>query len=247
VGPGGDNGAAMGPATPSADPTVLALLRATSFGDLDAEALAGVARLLVRRRMPRGAVVFLEGEQGDRFFVVVEGRLKAFRHTPSARDITVFTLTAGDSFGLLPLLDGGVYPVSVAALSDAELLVLHRSDFLRFMRDNQQFCIALLAHLATRLRGCLDQIGMLGRQGAVARTAHGLLSLLPAGAARGGPLTLTLPFTQTEFAQILHITPENLSRALAALRRDGAVARLGPRRFRITSTARLQDVADGEA
>ncbi len=227
------------------DPKVAELLRATPFGDLGEAAFAGVAPLFVRRRVTKGAIVFLEGENGDRFFVVAAGRLKAFRHTPPARDVTVFTLAPGDFFGFLPLLDGGPFPVSVSALTPVELLVLHRPDFVRFTEANPRFCLALLAHLGRRLRGCLDQVEMLGRQGAVARSAHGLLSLVPAARGRTGPADVALPSSQAEFAQVLHITPENLSRALARLRHDGLIERIGPRRFRITNPQALKRTAEG--
>ena len=222
-----------------------ALLRATPFGELDEEHLAGVGRLFVRRRVAKGAVVFLEGDEGGRFFVVAHGLLKAFRHTPPARDITVFTLNPGEFFGFLPLLDGGSYPVSVSALTSSTLLVLHRPDFLRFTQGDPRFCLALLTHLARRLRGCLDQVEMLGRQGAVARTAHAMLSLASPGDSSKGLTEVALPYTQTELAQLLHITPENLSRALARLRRRGLLERIGPRVYHIPNVPLLRAAADG--
>jgi CRP-like cAMP-binding protein len=227
------------------DTTVAELLRGTPFGTLDQAALAGVASLFVRRRVARGALVFLEGDAGDRFFLVAGGRLKAFRRTTAARDITVYTLGRGEFFGFLPLLDGAPYPLSVAALTQAELLVLHRPDFLRFVHDNPTFCLALVADLARRLRSCIDQVESLGRQGAASRVAHGLASLIPSGAAPGGTVEVMLPFTQAEFAQLLNITPENLSRALTRLRRQGAVERLGRGRFRIADAAALAELAEG--
>ena len=174
------------------------------------------------------------------------GKLKAFRHTPPARDITVFTLERGDCFGFLPLLDGGPYPLSVAALTEVGLLILQRPAFLDFTRRHPSFCLDLVAQVARRLRQCLDQVETLGRQGAVARAAHGLLSLLPSRASQGAPVEVTLPFSQTELAQVLHVTPENLSRALAKLRRDALLERLGPRRFRIPSPHALRRAADSD-
>jgi CRP-like cAMP-binding protein len=231
--------------TPSSDATVAELLRATPFGTLGDAALGEVTPLFVRRRVAKGAVVFLEGDGGDRFFLVAAGRLKAFRRTASVRDITVFTLGRGDFFGFLPLLDGDPFPVSVAALVETQLLVLHRADFLRFVHDHPTFCLALTAHLARRLRGCLDQVESLGRQGATSRVAHALAGLLPDRASAGRAVEVTLPFTQAEFAQLLHITPENLSRALTRLQRHAVIERLGRGRFRITDPAALAEFAEG--
>ncbi len=233
------------PRKTSSGATVAELLRATPFGTLGEAALEEVTPLFVRRRVARGAVVFLEGDAGDRFFLVAGGRLKAFRRTAPAREITVFTLGRGDFFGFLPLLDGAPFPVSVAALTAAELLVLHRSKFLHFVHDNPLFCLELVTHLARRLRGCLDQVESLGLQGAAPRVAHGLLSLVSPDARSGSRFEVTLPFTQAEFAQVLHISPENLSRALTSLGRRGIVERLGRGRFRITDAAALAQSAEG--
>ncbi len=232
------------PRAAGSDAPVVDLLRATPFAELGESALTAVAPLFVRRRVAKGAVVFLEGDDGDRFFVVVGGRLKAFRHAASTRDVTVFTLAPGDFFGFLPLLDGAPFPLSVAALTAADLLVLHRRQFLRFVDDNPRFCLALVAHLARRLRGCFDQVESMGQPSAVARVAHGLLHLAPPNLGPGAATEVTLPFTQAEFAQFLNITPENLSRALTRLRRAGAIARLGRGRFRITGVAALAAFAE---
>jgi len=223
-----------------------ALLTAPPFAEIGEEAVEELLRLFVPRAFGHGEIVFLEGDPGDRFFVVATGRLRAYRHVPPAAELTVFTLAPGDLFGFLPLLDGGPYPVSVAALDGAEVLVLHRSDFLRFTRENPPFCLALLAYLARRLRDSLDQIEMLGRQGAVARAAHALLGLVPAGTVPADGVVVTLPFSQAEMARLLHVTEANLSRALSRLRSQGILRNAGRRRFRIADLEGLHRAADGE-
>lgn len=224
-----------------------ATLRATSpFGEIADAELDELVRLFVLRSLKRDEVVFLEGTNGDRFFVVCEGRLRVFRHVPPAAELTIFTLAPGDPFGLLPLLDGGPYPVSVAALTAAEVLVLHRVDFLRFTRENPSFCLALLTYLARRLRGSFERIETLGRHGAVARAAHALMGLAAPGTPLTDGVTVTLPFPQAELARLLHVTEANLSRALSRLRRDGALRSAGPRRFRIADIEALRRAADGE-
>ena len=221
------------------------LLEKTPFGGLG-EGVSRLATLFVEKRLSAGALVFSEGDPGSQFFVLASGRLRAFRALPGGREITVFVLQPGASFGFLPLLDGGPFPVSVAAMDASVSLVLERGSFQRFLRAEPEFGLRLLENLAFRLRGCLDQLGLLGQPGAYARAAHGLLSLVPPDAAAAGGAGITLPFSQQELARTLHVTPENLSRALARLRREGLLERLGPRRFRIPSLPALRRVADGD-
>lgn len=227
---------------PSVSRTLPELLQATPFAHGGEEAVRGLVALFHRRRADKGEMVFLEGEPGGSFFVVGAGRLKAFRRLPGGREITVFLLGPGEFFGFLPLLDGAPYALSVEALEPSLVHVLERPVFLRFVKDNPEFCVLLMAHLAQRLRRCLDQIGLMGQQGAVERVARGLLSLLSDAVENEGA-EVVLPFTQEEFARTLGLAPENLSRALAKLRRQGLIERTGKGRFRLLDPSRMNDLS----
>lgn len=225
------------------DPSTRAeLLAKTPFGGLG-EGTSRLASLFEEKRHPAGSLVFSEGDAGGRFYVLARGRLRAYRTLPGGHEITVFGLQPGAFFGFLPLLDGGPFPVSVSAIEPSVSLVLERGTFQRFFRSEPEFALALFTHLASRLRGCLDQVGLLGQAGAHARAAHGLLSFVPPGRGTGAH-DVTLPFSQQELARTLHVTPESLSRALARMRREGLLERLGPRRFRILSLESLRRAAD---
>jgi CRP-like cAMP-binding protein len=225
--------------SPAPSPALSDLLQTTPFAHMGPEATRSLTALFRTRRADKGKVVFLEGDTGGSFFVVSGGRLKAFRRLPNGREITVFLLGSRDCFGFLPLLDGGPYPLSVEALEPSVFHVLERPAFLRFTKENNEFCTLLMAHLAQRLRGCIDQIGLMGQQGAFERVAQGLLSLLPPSERSRGGAAVVLPFTQEEFARTLHLAPENLSRALAKLRRQGFIERAGKGRFRIVDPESL--------
>jgi CRP-like cAMP-binding protein len=228
------------------DPAARAmLLEKTPFGGLGEQG-SKIAALFTERRISAGTLVFSEGDPGGPFFILASGRLRAYRTLPGGHEITVFILQAGASFGFLPLLDGGPFPVSVAAMDPSVSLALERAAFQTFLRKEPEVGLRLLEHLASRLRGCLDQLGMLGQPGAHARAAHGLLSLVQPEAAGAGGGSVVLPFSQQELARTLHVTPENLSRALAKLRKEGLLERLGPRQFRIPSLDALRRVSDGD-
>ena len=231
---------------PSPAKRLAELLRATPFGGLGEESAERFAALFAPLRVGRGELLQLEGERESRFIVVGSGRLKAFSSLAGGHEITVFVLGPGDFFGFLPLLDGEPFPVSVAALDPSEVFVLLREEFERAVRREPEMCLLLLGHVARRLRECLNQVGTLGHQGAVARTAHALLSLLPERHAPRAAGEVTLPFSQAELARVLDVTAENLSRALSLLRRRGVLERLGRGRFRIIDTAALQALAEGK-
>lgn len=214
-------------------------LAKSPFGCAGPGVVARLAPLFVARQVPKGNVVFCEGDVDGRFFVIGEGRLKAYRNLPGGRSITVFNLNAGDFFGFIPLLDGGPFPVSVSAVTASKLFVLSRESFDRALQEVPELCPALLKYTAHRLRGALDQIGRLGHKGALARTANALLGLLATGTKVDGTAEVVLPSSQAEFARSIDITAENLSRALARLVRDGVIERSGRRELRIRDVGAL--------
>jgi CRP/FNR family transcriptional regulator len=209
-----------------------------------ADILELIAPLFVSRLIAKGTVVFDEGEGEGRFFVIEEGRLKAFRNLPGGHSITVFNLAEGDFFGFIPLLDGGPFPVSVSAVTDARLFVLSRDDFQRALVAHPEICAALLAYTARRLRDCLDHVGLLGRRGATSRVAFALLGFMARAGKCSGRVEIELPSSQAELARSLDISAENLSRSLARLCREGAIERTGRRGYRILDVNILASAAE---
>lgn len=77
----------------------LKLLRDTPFGRMPEEAVARVAHLTALREVGAGKILCREGKTGGVFCVVAAGLLKAYRGLASGREITIFLLRPGDSFG----------------------------------------------------------------------------------------------------------------------------------------------------
>lgn len=101
------------------------LFRALAPADLDR-----LARALRETRVPKGTVVFRQGETGDRFYVIISGSVGVVKDgKPIAK------LTVGEFFGETALLFTDTRTASIAATEDARFWVLDRSDFQTFIRD----------------------------------------------------------------------------------------------------------------
>ena len=101
------------------------------FRGLDALELDRIAARLVTRRVPTGQVVFSEGDEGDRYYVIREGRVEV----RIAGDV-IRELARGDGFGELALLLEQPRSATVTALTDLVLAGLGREDFLRLVRSS---------------------------------------------------------------------------------------------------------------
>ncbi len=102
------------------------LRRVPLFAELPSSALERLARQTVEVVATPGSTVITQGEPGDRFFAVADGR---FDVTIAGR--TVRTIERGGSFGEVALLADVPRTASVVAHSTGSLLAIDRSPFLQ--------------------------------------------------------------------------------------------------------------------
>jgi MFS family permease len=108
------------------DAAALELLRTVEF--LDRLPLPTLEELAVRlqvRQVDAGCAVITEGDEGDEFFVLVEGAVEI-----STKNVIVDTVAAPCSFGEVALLHECVRTATVTTTQPSRLLVIERSDFL---------------------------------------------------------------------------------------------------------------------
>jgi MFS family permease len=104
----------------------LELLRAVPmFAPLAPPILERLAARAIRVAVPAGESIIREGEPGDRFYVVVSGRVEV-----SVGGRVLRELGSGDSFGEIALLRDSPRTASVSALEPTQLLALERAPFL---------------------------------------------------------------------------------------------------------------------
>jgi len=95
------------------------------FSECTDDELERIAALAHGLRVPAGHVVVREGDPGSEFFVVADGTARVSVGEGTA----VADLGPGSFFGEMALLDGGDRVATVTAITELELLVLHRDEF----------------------------------------------------------------------------------------------------------------------
>jgi CRP-like cAMP-binding protein len=83
---------------------------------------------------------------------VLAGRIKISAPAQSGREVVLAIIDAGEVFGEIALLDGDPRTADATALSDCDLLVIDRRDFIPFLERRSDLCMRLLKLLSQRLR-----------------------------------------------------------------------------------------------
>lgn len=131
---------------------VFDLLRGIPFlAVLPPRTLEQLARHAERRVLPGGAVVFHQGEPGDRYYVVAAGRARV-----DVDGRPVRTLGPGEGFGEIALLERTHRTATVVAEDELTVHSLDREDFLRGLMDSASALEGARGEASARLRGDRD-------------------------------------------------------------------------------------------
>jgi len=108
------------------------------FASLSDDELEQSGEYITERELPKGAVLYEQGEPGDALYIVRAGRLKATVTDASGRERVLAIYGNGDFFGELALVSAQPRTATVTAVTDSNLLVLRREDFEKFLANNLQ-------------------------------------------------------------------------------------------------------------
>jgi CRP-like cAMP-binding protein len=191
------------------------------FADVPEDDLDVLAAGLRRRRYGRGQVIFVEGDPGTNLCIVEQGSVRMSVSSEDGRELVLRMLRPPDFFGELALLDGEPRSTDAIANEPSQLLLLERSDFVRFVESRPRVALALLAVLSRKIRLTSRQAQDVAFLDVPARVARTLLEL--SHPRQEGQLSCDL--TQTDLARIVGATRESVNKWLGYFERQGLVRR----------------------
>ena len=130
----------------SQDTKVQALKRAPLFEGLSRKDLTTLARVSEDLEVEPGTVLCREGEIGQEFFVIIDGKVKVTR-----KGRRIATRGTGDFVGEIALLEEIPRTATVTADTPVRLFVLTRKDFRHLLDENPGVERKVLRALARRL------------------------------------------------------------------------------------------------
>ncbi len=192
------------------------LRRAPLFEGLDDEDAKALRRQMTEVRLPRGEHLFMEGDAGDRLYVVLEGKIKLTRAAADGRENLWSVIGPGEMFGELSLFDPRPRTSTASAVTDATLAALAHDALRPWLLERPEVSMHMLRALARRLRRANDVTADLVFTDVPGRVAKNLLDLAErfGEQARDG-LHVHHDLTQEELAQLVGASRETVNKALA--------------------------------
>ncbi len=199
-----------------------ALMHAPLFSALDAEAATALRASMVESRVPRGDVIFAEGEPGDRMYVILDGKVKLGQKSVDGRESLLAVLGPGEVFGELSLFDPGPRTATATAVTDVVVIGLGHDNLRPWLAGRPEVAESLLQALAQRLRRTNETLADLVFSDVPGRVAKLLLELADKFGQPGPEGVLVHhDLTQEELAQLVGASRETVNKALADFTQRG--------------------------
>jgi CRP/FNR family transcriptional regulator, cyclic AMP receptor protein len=214
--------------------------KAPLFAALDDEAAAALMESMTTSHLDRGNILFREGDQGDRLYVIGEGKIKLGLTSADGRENLLAILGPGEMFGELSLFDPGPRTATATAIAETQLLALGHEDLDSFLLGRPAVAANLLTALARRLRRANETLADLVFTDVPGRVAKALLDLsIRFGRPAEDGILVAHDLTQEELAQLVGASRETVNKALADFASRGWI-HLEARAVVLTDVERLK-------
>lgn len=226
-------------------PEIEVLAGVPLFRDLDAEALAVVARDARLVRVAANRTFFREGEPARTFFVVRRGRIKFTQISPEGHEVILRLIGPGEPFGgVAAFSDKAIYPVTARAVEPCEAFAWDGPLVASLMHRFPTIAINAARMVADRLHELQRQHHQLMTERVERRIARALLRLTEHSGRRvEGGVEIDFPLSRQDLAQMTGTTLFTVSRTLSGWEEEGLI-RTGRRRVVILKPHRLVRIAE---
>jgi len=184
------------------------------FNGLPEDQIVAIKKIALEKKINKGEIIFSEGDEGNGFFVVAEGRVKVFKVSTEGKEQILHIFGPGQPFGEVPVFAGQKFPANAQAIDKTRVLFFPRNSIVNLISANPSLALNMLAVMSKKLRQFAVQIENLSLKEMPARLASYLIFL--ANEQNKDDL-VTLKISKGQLASTLGTIPETLSRAFAKL------------------------------
>lgn len=128
------------------------------FGVLSFDELLALALSTEEYECDEDAVIFRQADPGDRLYLIRAGRVKIVRHGPDGAELRLATMSPGDVFGELSVVDGKPRSATAVAMERVEAVTLRTDRFADFLRARPEAALFMMRLLTSRLRQTDDAL-----------------------------------------------------------------------------------------
>jgi CRP/FNR family transcriptional regulator, dissimilatory nitrate respiration regulator len=169
------------------------------------------------RKFKSGTLVAQSGEKVTSLMVIISGIVSSEMVDYSGRVIRIEDIPAPGSLAPAFIFGGrNMFPVNVIAVTDTELMIIDKHDFLSLLSRNERILVNFLNMISDRSQFLSEKIKFLNF-----KTIKGKLAQLILQKAGEDKSSIILDMTQNEIADFFGVARPSVARALGEMEEEG--------------------------
>ncbi len=109
------------------------LKRINLFENLSEQELEKILKICVKQTFAKDAVIFKEGEPGDRCYIITTGAVRISKFIPNIGEEALAVLKPGDYFGEMALIDNFPRSAHAIANDDVDVFAVNKTELDRLL------------------------------------------------------------------------------------------------------------------
>ena len=171
------------------------------------------------KKFKAGSQIAQSGEQVTSLLIVASGTVKGEMVDYAGRVIKIEDIAAPGTLAAAFIFGSkNRFPVTVVAVTDAEILILDKAEFLNLMVRNQRILLNFLDMISNRSQFLSEKIKFLNFKTIKGKLAQYILQL---SAGKKGPVRFDK--TQNDLADFFGVARPSIARAIGEMEDDGLI------------------------
>ena len=195
------------------------LQRTQCFKRYRVECLQPLAKRSSIRALRKNTIICMDGDILQSIYFILKGKVRVFKENQQGKEVTLYELGQGESFGETAWLNGGRQFASVITKEPCNVLTIQHSDFSQFYQEHPDF----MHCIATRLSEEIENISQHLKEIALGSIHHRVLWALRSNAKEVAGQQIANFSTHRELASLIGCSRESVSRTIQDLKKSGDV------------------------
>ena len=196
------------------------------FAHLPEKDLAILVNDFRLREYNRDEIIFHQGDHSRDLYVVMEGKVRVFRTSPSGNETSIDIFSTHDIIGEFATVDDRPRSATAKAITRCALLAMTQDRFLQRMREMPDLALGMMRLLASKVRWTAAYAETIAQFDAAGRLLHILLLYneeFGQEIEKGKRYVLDLSLNQTDLASLIGVRREWVNRLLRDWRKRGLI------------------------
>lgn len=207
---------------------LLCLRELPLFEGLDESEFNSICPGIVNKSIAKGEFLFCQGEFDHAVYLIKSGKLKLIQNTVDGRETIISIVGPGEVVGETALFQEDELIFSAVALENVRLCGFNRHDLEMIIRQNPDFAVKIISHLAGKLNTTIQQVS----ESTGVSVKEKVLRLLVRLAGEYGKTTpemtiIELSITQQEIGNMIGASRVKVSQVLRELKSAGILGSHG--------------------